>query len=173
MYSSTKTGEKARRVICEGLRAFRNLLSISPSNVLAFLTTEPNIGSLGFFVSYLASPTKALRDDSALLLGQLAYSLTKGWQAGNIEEKIRAEGMISFELYKFWSQGQLMNDAAGGESGMTGNMKELMDSISLAVQSEDCTSLTLHSPKLEILTRLWNRRQFRTSGHLLTSRPFR
>ena len=100
--NSNKSGEKARRVICEGLRAFRTLILSAPVTVIPFLTSDSNLGSLTFFTGYLSYLAKPLRDNAALLLSAVAWGLTVGWNDRSIEgakKQIKTQELVSTELY--------------------------------------------------------------------------
>lgn len=104
--SSTKNGEKARRVLSESFRALRTLLFAYPSHVIGRLTSEDYIGKIAFFAKYLCSPTKALRDNAALLLSAIAFSITVNWDdrsPTSQTSKQKAQEMVSLELYRYWT----------------------------------------------------------------------
>lgn len=142
MRSSNKNGEKARRVVCEGLRAFRNLIAICPVAVLGYLTTAPNHTTVTFFGRYLSAAVKPLRENAALALGAIAYGMTKGWttedgSSGDETEMIRVQEAIGRELYQFWSMGDTVVLVEGTtETEMTVTLKELMDTLTSCTQQD-------------------------------------
>lgn len=104
--ASTRNGEKARRVLSESFRALRTLLFAYPSHVIECLTGEKYIGKIAFFAKYLCSPTKALRDNAALVLAAIAFAVTANWDDLSIQglgKKSKSQEMVSMELYRYWS----------------------------------------------------------------------
>lgn len=104
--ASTKNGEKARRVVSEAFRAIRTLVLAYPSDIIMRLVGEEYIGKIAFVARYLCSPTKALRDNAALLLSAIAFAITANWDDQSTTgrtQKAKAQEMVSMELYRYWS----------------------------------------------------------------------
>ena len=144
-----KNGEKARRVLSEGLRGFRNLMLAAPSLAIGhFLILPTNVNTIAFVAQYLVSPAKALRDSAALFMSALAYAMTRGWDDMATTEgrklKNRAEGLINYHVYNYYTQGTLADTAGSGADGnasdgqLTVNAQGLMNVVSACIQAEDC-----------------------------------
>lgn len=109
LLSANKTGEKAKRIVNEAFRAFRNLIVTSTFANYIIETyiagqTMNGIPLLNYFAGYLKSDTRALRDNAALLLASIAWGLTAGWT--------RIQGDSDTDDIK---RRQTLSDAVSGE----------------------------------------------------------
>lgn len=138
MTNSNKNGEKAKRVVSEGLRAFRNLLlapGSRPSVVLDFLLSEPNLRSLTFFAGYLVNPNRALRDNAVLLMGAIAYGVTAGWELNeDTQKQQRLHEQLALEFYKLWS----VPSATGGPPLALEQLKASLEIMLESAVASDC-----------------------------------